>query len=221
MGKAEKSIAVLTSGGLDSAALLWKFSPSLCPSSLVYPIFIRQGLRWENAELFWLKKFLCYLKTSPLTVLELPVRDLYQKHWAIGGKPVPGRNSQDSAVYLPGRNLLLTLKAAIFCVTHQIPTLAIGSLDHNPFPDATPLFFRQWGKSLSMGLGGSIEIVAPFRQQTKAQVIQANSDAPLHLSFSCINPWGVRHCGACNKCAERQKAFRQAKREDKTIYEKR
>ena len=33
---------------------------------------------------------------------------------------------------------------------------------------------------------------------------------PLELTFSCISPLRGLHCGHCNKCAERQAAFRDA-----------
>jgi 7-cyano-7-deazaguanine synthase len=41
---------------------------------------------------------------------------------------------------------------------------------------------------------------------------------PFHLSFSCLQPHGLRHCGRCNKCAERQLAFRKAGVPDPTTY---
>jgi 7-cyano-7-deazaguanine synthase len=38
------------------------------------------------------------------------------------------------------------------------------------------------------------------------------------LTFSCLAPQGRRHCGRCNKCAERKRAFRQAGIPDPTKY---
>jgi len=37
-------------------------------------------------------------------------------------------------VYLPGRNIVLLGKAGVFCAAAGISRLAIGTLDHNPFP---------------------------------------------------------------------------------------
>jgi 7-cyano-7-deazaguanine synthase in queuosine biosynthesis len=38
---------------------------------------------------------------------------------------------------------------------------------------------------------------------TKAQVVRRAGDAPLHLSFPCLKPRGLRECGRCSKCEEK------------------
>jgi 7-cyano-7-deazaguanine synthase len=90
--------------------------------------------------------------------------------------------------------------------------MAVGSLAGNPFPDATPRFFRAFAR-----LSG-IRVIAPFRQLTKEQVIRRYRHLPLHLSFSCLAPVRGRHCGRCNKCAERRRAFRELGIRDQTRY---
>ena len=187
----------------------------------VYPLFIRYGLVWETAELRHLKKFLRHARiprVQSLTVLDLPVRDLYGAHWSTTGRNVPRAKTPDEAVYLPGRNLLLLSKAAVFCALHKIDTMAVGSLDHNPFPDATPKFFREFATVAGGALGFRIKVIAPFRTLPKAKVLRRGKSLPLHLSFSCIAPRHGMHCGRCNKCAERQHAFCEAGVEDLTRY---
>lgn len=228
------SIGVLVSGGLDSAALLAEMAARY---KSVQPIYIRQGLAWESVELYWLKKYLLCLRFGPgpklkrgarldqvqisnLRVLSLPMGDVYGEHWSTGHGRVPGGRSRDEAVFLPGRNMTLSLKAAVFCSMNGISELAIGSLGHNPFPDASPGFFKAWGHAISRGLGRPIRMVAPYRGLSKAQVLRRGRNFPLQLSFSCIAPNGKRHCGQCNKCAERRKAFKMAGMEDLTPYAK-
>ena len=212
---------MLVSGGLDSAVLLAELARR---HRNVWPVYIRQGLAWENVELYWLRRYLQHIRSlgqspiSNLHVLSLPMNDLYGAHWSTGRGPVPGAKSPDSAVYLPGRNLILSVKAAVFAAVRRIPLLAIGSLEHNPFPDADPAFFRRWGAALSVGLGTRLKVIAPYRRLSKAVVIARGREFPLELTFSCIAPRGRRHCGRCNKCAERRRAFRAAGVEDKTTY---
>jgi 7-cyano-7-deazaguanine synthase len=43
-------------------------------------------------------------------------------------------------------------------------------------------------------------------------------DLPLELTFSCLAPHSGLHCGRCNKCAERQRAFSLIELSDPTIY---
>lgn len=216
----KRSVCALVSGGLDSCVMLAALARRY---RKVYPVFIRQGLVWEAAELAHLRKFLRAAEiphVQSLTVLDLAVRDLYGAHWSTTGRKVPGPKTQDEAVYLPGRNLLLLSKAVVFCALHQIDTIAIGSLGHNPFPDATPKFFRDFARAAGEALDFRVNIIAPFRSLTKEQVVRRGHrlGLPLHLSFSCIAPRRGLHCGRCNKCAERRRAFPVAHVADGTKY---
>ncbi|MFA5976165.1 MAG: 7-cyano-7-deazaguanine synthase [Elusimicrobiota bacterium] len=216
-----RSICVLVSGGLDSDVLLAELAKQY---SCVWPVYIRQHLVWETVELYWLKRYLRALhspRIKPLRVLTLPMEDVYETHWSLGRKPAPGSGTADAAVYLPGRNQGLTVKAAVFCAMTGILEIALGSLNHNPFPDATPAFLKIWGKALGQGLASPLKIRAPFRSLSKAEVIRRGRDLPLQYSFSCLAPKRRVHCGRCNKCAERRRAFREAGVLDRTIYAKR
>ena len=54
----------------------------------------------------------------------------------------------------------------------------------------------------------------------KEEVILKGKTLPLEFTFSCINPKGYEHCGDCNKCLERKKAFFTVGVFDKTKYKK-
>ena len=212
------TIAVLASGGLDSVILIDHLSKTF---KSIHPLYIRNGHHWETAELFWLKRFLKTVSNrnvKPLAILDLTTRDLYRNHWSLTGKKVPGAKSDDRNVYLPGKNLLLISKAAVFCAIRKIPNLALGPLKSNPFSDARPEFFKATEKALEKGLGFSIKIHVPFLKCSKTQVMSLGRDLPLHLTFSCLSPKKMAHCGRCNKCAERKKAFRLARMVDRTRY---
>jgi len=214
----KRAVCALVSGGLDSCVMLAELARRY---RKVYPVFIRYGLVWETAELQHLKKFLRSAnipRVQSLTVLGLPVRDLYGVHWSTTGRKVPNARTPDEAVYLPGRNLLLLSKAAVFCALNEIDAIAIGSLDHNPFPDATPKFFREFATVASEALSFRVKVIAPFRGLPKEKVLRRGKSLALHLSFSCIAPRRGLHCGRCNKCAERQQAFLAASIVDHTKY---
>ena len=212
-----KRVAVLASGGLDSAVLL----ASLAREATVFPVYVEGGLAWEDDEKRALRAFLDTLNddsVQPLTVLDLPVRRLYGEHWSATGEGVPGYEAPDSSVYLPGRNVLLVGVTAVWCALHGVGTIAIASLDANPFPDATPSFFAGYGRVLSEALGHDVEVVAPYRHLRKSDLIARFAALPLHLTLTCMAPRDATHCGACNKCRERQGAFAEAGVEDRTPY---
>jgi len=216
--KDKDSAGVLVSGGADSAVLV----AELCEQyGSVYPLFVRCGLIWEEAELEHLHRFLIALARSelrPLKVFEMPMGDVYGDHWGITGDRVPGSDSADAAVYLPGRNLFLITKAAVWCVLNDVHVLALGSLDSNPFPDSTPEFDEALGQLVQRAVGGSLKIIRPFLRLNKADVVRRGRTLPLHLTFSCIKPERGEHCGVCNKCAERRRGFEQAGTADNTRY---
>ena len=210
-------ISVLASGGLDSAVLLAYF---LKRKKQVLPLFVRCGLRWEATELYWLKRYLRAIRCAslaPLRVVDLPMGSLYGDHWAFRGK-VPGSRSADSAVYLPGRNVILIGAAAVVCAQERIRAIAIGTLAGNPFGDASDRFFRSYERVLSNALEQPVVITAPLRDKHKVDLIRAWQHLPLELTFSCLSPQGRTPCGRCNKCAERQRGFRSAGVQDKTRY---
>ena len=53
-------------------------------------------------------------------------------------------DTPDDAVYLPGRNPLLLVKAVVWCHLHGIDQLALAPLGSNPFADATDEFFAEF-----------------------------------------------------------------------------
>jgi 7-cyano-7-deazaguanine synthase len=158
------------------------------------------------------------VRLGRLVLLDEPIADVYGAHWSTNGEGIPGSESADEAVYLPGRNLLLTIKASVWCRLRGIRTLALGSLGSNPFPDSTPEFFGTLEDLLNQAIGGGLRLIRPFATLHKADVLARGRHLPLHLTFSCIDPLGDRHCGRCNKCTERRKGFRDAGMFDPTSY---
>jgi 7-cyano-7-deazaguanine synthase len=157
-------------------------------------------------------------RLAPLVVLEMPVNDLYGDHWGLTGAAPPDRSTPDEAMYLPGRNPLLLLKVMLWCSLHGIPSVALASLRSNPFADATANFFESFATAIENATGAAVRILRPFEQLNKREVLQLGRTYPLELAFSCIAPSGDRHCGQCNKCGERQAAFRMAGLPDRTRY---
>lgn len=213
--------AVLVSGGIDSAILAVDLLASF---AAVHPIYVRFGLRWEETELACLRRYLDAVREDrpglrPLTVLDEPVGAVYGPHWSTRGpSDVPGYDSPDEAVYLPGRNVLLAAKAAVWCRLRDVEHLAFGVLRGNPFPDSTPAFFDELAAVLNRAMSGRLAILRPYETLSKVEVLRRGDRLPLHLTLSCLDPVDGAHCGDCNKCAERRNAFARAGLVDRTVY---
>ena len=237
---------MLLSGGLDSAVLVAEEAARA--STPVQPIYVSVGLAWEAEE----RRAVAALvaapplasRVRPPVTLSVDMRDVYDAtHWAVRGAP-PSYHTPDEDVYLPGRNIILLGKAGVYCAAANLNRLALGTLSHNPFPDATPEFRASMARTLSLGLAHDLEIAAPFAALGKADVIRRGAalGVPFALTQSCMNPPanvaldrgagapGVRdrgvgapgmrelHCGICSKCRERHDAFLEAGIEDPTPY---
>lgn len=205
-------LAVLVSGGLDSAILLGEAAQQ---HPAVWPLYVRFGLYWEEAEQAHLRRYLEAIARPtlrPLAVLESPVRDLYDgEHWSVTGQGVPALDAPDEQVFLPGRNLFFLAKAVVWCHLRGVPAVALAPLRSNPFPDATPGFFAECEAVANRAVGGGVRVLFPYLGLTKAEVLRRGRELglPLHLTFSCIRPVRGEACGACNKCGERAQGLRE------------
>jgi len=222
------STAVLLSGGLDSAVLLADEASRAGTDDLdrVQPIYVGAGLAWEIAERAIVARLLdsppLRGRVRPLVSLLVDMRDVYAAtHWSITGQ-APAYHTPDEDVYLPGRNIILLSKAGVYCAAAgvKIGRIVIGTLDHNPFPDATPAFRASIAHTLSLGLAHDLRIDAPYATSSKADVIRRGIalGLPLEYTLSCMKPAGEGHCGTCSKCRERHEAFLEAGVADPTVY---
>ena len=215
------AVAVLVSGGVESAAML---TEALSRYERVYPIYVRKGLQWEMAERVYLRRLLGSMRAdglAPATVLNVPLEPIYGHHWSLGKSGTPDFRAPDDAVYLPGRNVLLLSLGGLFCSSRKVPTLWIGILKGNPFRDARAGFLKQIESILSDALNFPLRIATPMKELTKAEVITRWPDIRWEKTFSCLRPVNRRHCGRCQKCAERKTAFKAAGVPDPTLYGRR
>ncbi|HEV3061640.1 MAG TPA: 7-cyano-7-deazaguanine synthase [Vicinamibacterales bacterium] len=234
------STAVLLSGGLDSVVLVAEEAAR----DEVQPIYVSVGLAWEHAERAAVARALAARPIAghvrPLATLSVDMHDVYAAtHWALTGQP-PGYHTPDEDVYLPGRNVILLGKAGVYCAAAGLHRLVIGTLAHNPFPDATPEFRDAMARALTLGLGHALQIDAPYAGVTKADVIRRGAalGVPFELTLSCMKPIirvrevrehneprepseprePILHCGTCSKCRERHDAFLDCGIADPTAY---
>lgn len=205
-----KRVCVLVSGGVDSAILT---ADLLSQGRHVFPLYVRCGLRWEDVEIAWLRRYLAALRRKrlggvlePLSVSRAPVAPLLGRHWSLGGARVPSDKASWDSVYLPGRNLLLLAQAGLFCAAHKIGEVQQAVLKGNPFGDASPAFRRHMERVLLEAVGKPIKVTAPYAKLAKEEVSSLVADLPLHLTFSCLRPRAGKHCGRCSKCGERRLA---------------
>ena len=188
--------AVLLSGGLDSAVLL----ADEAARGDVQPIYVSVGLAWEAAERAMVSQFLAEARfrgrVRPLVSLSVDMRDVYAAtHWAVEGRP-PAYHTPDEDVYLPGRNIVLLGKAGVYCAAAKLDRLVLGTLAHNPFPDATPDFRAAMARALSLGLAHDLRNRRPLRRLEQGGSHQARHRArPAARAHAVVHASGIRDSG--------------------------
>ena len=213
-----KSRVIALVSGLDSCIMTALLTRTY---KEVTPLFIRSGLKWEDAELSALSRFFQALDSEQVrsvAELEFGRGGLYSGHWSTGGQAVPDAMAPDSDFFLPGRNLLLLSVAATYGSIVDVPNIAIGILKSNPFPDATPEFLRSLERSAGLALDREFRVLTPLHDMQKSDVLRAGRSFPIELSLSCADPVDGEHCGICGKCGERRRGFIDAEVPDRTTY---
>jgi 7-cyano-7-deazaguanine synthase len=235
----EKYTAVLFSAGLDSAVLLADALARRGTDETIQALHVSVGFAWEAEERAMAARLIAAPpfdgRVEPPVLLSFDMRDVFpDTHWAVRGTP-PAFDTPDEDVFLDGRNVILTSKAAVYIARHAALShrwtrharprrtsarLLMGTLAGNPFPDATPEFLDAQGRALSRGLDLPVTVEAPFAALHKSDVIRRGVElgVPLELTLSCMQPLDGMHCGQCSKCRERRDAFREAGISDPTLY---
>ncbi|MCE5229981.1 7-cyano-7-deazaguanine synthase [bacterium] len=216
------SVVTLVSGGLDSLLFM---ADALAAGESILPVHVRQGALWEDAEAYALRNILIQFRekygarAGSLIETRIEFPHDYPSRWAVDPSVAPpGADSSDDSVYLPGRNLALLLAGSLVAHAHGIPIIRIGTLDTNPFRDSADDFLRRFEDLFAAATGFNLKIEKPLAGRAKGQWMRSMADLPYILTVSCLRPEGLRHCGHCNKCAERRRAFADAGLADPTNY---
>jgi 7-cyano-7-deazaguanine synthase len=126
-------------------------------------------------------------------------------------------------IIVPFRNaifLSVAVAHAIGIGAEKIFYGAHGS-DEPFYPDCRKEFYQSFEHAAQLGTDTEIQIEAPFINLTKAELIKKGKQlsVPLELTWSCYFNQ-EKHCGKCESCINRKRAFNEAGISDPTKYEK-
>ena len=127
------------------------------------------------------------------------------------------------ATYVPFRNGQLLAVAAAWAETLSASRIFIGAVeeDSSGYPDCRRTFFDLFEKAISEGTRPEtkIAIETPMIHMRKSAIVNEGISlgAPFQLTWSCYVE-EEKACGACDSCALRLRAFREAGVEDPLPY---
>ncbi len=226
MEKRKKAISIL-SGGLDSAVA----TSLLAKDYDVHALTFDYGQRSAEMEIKS-SKTICGKLGVEHTVIQLP--------WLaqIGGSALTSEEevpelSMDQLddkevcdetarkVWVPGRNVVFSSIALSFAEAEGAEKIIVGwDLEEAAtFPDNSKEFLNAFNHLLDIGSLYDIQIEAPLIDLNKKDIVKLGYEvkAPLELSYSCYNG-GNEHCGLCESCMRRKRAFMEANIKDQVEY---
>lgn len=223
---------VLFSGGLDSTVCLGlavkKYGPEEVLALSVYygqkhkkeieaskNIAAHYGVKLITLDLFDI------FKDSNCSLLEgssedIPHEEYFEQLKKTDGTPVN--------TYVPFRNGLFLSSAASIALSHGCREIYYGAhaddAAGSAYPDTSSEFNDAMAQAIYIGSGKELKIVAPFIDQSKAEVVAAGAGigVPFELTWSCYEG-AEKPCGVCGTCRDRLQAFQSNGMKDPLIYE--
>jgi 7-cyano-7-deazaguanine synthase len=125
--------------------------------------------------------------------------------------------------YVPFRNAHLLAAAVSWAEVINAGAVYIGAVaeDSSGYPDCRPEFYEAFQRVVDVGTKPEtlIDIKTPVIRMRKSEIVKRGIElsAPLQLTWSCYRESGLA-CGACDSCALRLRAFREAGTKDPIPY---
>jgi 7-cyano-7-deazaguanine synthase len=222
----KKAITVL-SGGLDSTVASAKFREDY----QIHALTFNYGQKSAEMEIKSAKA-VCKELGAEHTVIELPWLAELGNSALTSEESIPEPEDSElddiesalktaKSVWVPGRNVVFTAIANSFAEAENASIIIVGwDLEEAvTFPDNSKEFLEAFNTVLEVGSFDDIKIEAPLIGMNKNEIVEYGDSigAPMELSYSCYKGLNY-HCGVCESCMRRKRAFKNTGVEDKTVY---
>ncbi|XHH10215.1 MAG: 7-cyano-7-deazaguanine synthase QueC [Candidatus Bathyarchaeia archaeon] len=217
MTKTKKCVVVL-SGGPDSATVAYW---AKAQGYQIYPITFKYG-QIAVKETEAAQKIAENLGTTTKIVDLSALKEIFSTTTALVNRDIPLTSEFTEPIIVPFRNAIFLSAAVAYAVTVGADKIFYGAhgSDELFYPDCRREFYEAFEKAARLGTDEEITISAPYNGKKKSDVIKSAVElgVPLELTWSCYLD-GEKHCGKCESCVNRKKAFREAGVPDSTLYE--
>ena len=128
-----------------------------------------------------------------------------------------------SKVWVPARNIVFTAIATSFAEAEGAEIIIVGwdKEEAVTFPDNSKEFLNSFNDLIAIGTKSlnNIEIKAPLIDLNKKEIVELGEkiNAPMDISYSCY-VGEKEHCGICESCVRRKRAFLDANIDDPSVY---
>ncbi|WP_294967929.1 7-cyano-7-deazaguanine synthase QueC [uncultured Methanosphaera sp.] len=224
----KKGITVL-SGGLDSTVATSIYAEEYDLTALTFN-YGQQSFDQEVKH----AKLLCEKLDMHHVVIDLPWLEQISTSSLTSDEKIPEPSDDDlddydaaletaKSVWVPARNTVFCSIALAYAESIHAEIIIVG-WDYEEavtFPDNSKEYRDAFNKTIKYGSFDNIEIKAPLIDMNKEDIVSKGHEvnAPMELSYSCYTG-NDKHCGVCESCKRRRRAFIKANIDDPTEYEK-
>ena len=216
MAETNRSVVVL-SGGPDSATVAYWAKKQ---GYSVYAITFNYGqIATKETEYAIL---VAERLKIPIKVVDLSsLKEIFAGVTSLIDQNIPMTSSFSQPIIVPFRNAIFLSIAVAYAVALGAARIFYGAQgsDEPFYPDCRKEFWKSFEKAARLGTDKEIVIEAPLSSIPKSETIELGSElgVPFDLTWSCyLN--GSAHCGKCESCINRRKAFMESEVPDPTEY---
>ncbi len=213
-----KKCVVVLSGGPDSATVAYW---AKAQGHQIYPITFNYGQiavkETEAAQTIATK-----LGTTTKIINLSALKEIYSDVTTLCNTDIPLTSEFSSPIIVPFRNAIFLSIAVAYASAVCAKDIFYGAhgSDETNYPDCRREFYEAFEKAAQLGTEQDITIKAPFNGYKKSELLKEATKlgVPLELTWSCYRG-AEKHCGKCESCINRKKAFKEAGLTDPTSYE--
>ncbi len=213
-----KKCVVVLSGGPDSATVAYWAKQQ---GYQIYAITFNYG-QIAVKETEAAQKIAADLGTTTKIIDLSALKEIFSGATSLVNREIPLTAEFSSPIIVPFRNAIFLSAAVAYAATVGADKIFYGAQgsDEPFYPDCRREFYEAFEKAARLGTCQEIAIKAPFSGNKKSEVIRegAKLGVPLEATWSCYLD-GAKHCGKCESCVNRKKAFAEAGVADPTKYE--
>ena len=216
--KENKKCVVVLSGGPDSATVAYWAKHQ---GYQIYPITFNYG-QIAVKETESAKKIVAKLDVATKIINLSALKEIFSNVTSLCNEAIPLTSEFSNPIIVPFRNAIFLSVAVAYASAVGSQDIFYGAQgsDEPNYPDCRRDFYEAFEKAAKLGTEQDITIQAPFNGYKKSELLKeaVKLHVPLELTWSCYRD-AEKHCGKCESCINRKKAFQEAGLADPTKYE--
>ena len=213
-----KKCVIVLSGGPDSATVAYW---AKAQGYQIYPITFNYGQiavkETEAAQTIAAK-----LGTTTKIINLSALKEIFSNVTTLCNTEIPLTAEFSSSIIVPFRNAIFLSVAVAYASAVCAKEIFYGAhgSDETNYPDCRREFYEAFEKAAQLGTEQDITIKAPFNGYKKSELLKEATKlgVPLELTWSCYRD-AEKHCGKCESCVNRKKAYQEAGLTDPTNYQ--